>query len=124
MTATERSVTLVIPRHPPPSLNALLTMPWHKRHAHARLWQTEAAHAWLNAGKPHFERCRITITLYARGDRQIRDAENLSGSCKALIDGLKELAFPDDSIDIIGTPTFVREVDNKRPRVEIRLEAA
>lgn len=122
MTTATGTITLEIPRHPPQSLNTVLAMHWRDMRKHSTLWRYEAFLAWNNAGQPRFAgQCRITITLYARGDRQIRDAENLAASCKPILDGLKGHCFPDDSIAIIGTPEFVQRVDNKRPRVVIEI---
>ena len=112
---------LVIDRHPPQSLNTVLSMNRWRRSKHATLWKDEAAAAWIMAGRPYYEKCSVWITLYARGDRQIQDAENLAGACKPILDGLKKRAFPDDSIDVIGTPYYMRRIDNERPRVEIEL---
>ena len=115
------SALLVIHRHPPPSLNTVLAMNRWTRARHAAMWRDEAVAAWANAGRPYYERCIVNITLYARGDRQIQDSDNLYGAAKPILDGLKKRAFPDDSIDVIGTPWIRRETDNKYPRVEIEL---
>lgn len=118
---TTTAIQITIPRHPPKSLNSVLTMNRWDRNRHARLWRNEAAAAWLNAGQPYYDECRVRIIYYARGDRQIQDAENLLASAKPIIDGLKTRAFPDDSISVIGTPEIETRIDNKQPRVEIEL---
>ena len=120
MSATTEAATLVVHRHPPVSLNAVLGMNRWKRAEHNRLWQSEAFSAWLNAGQPEFERCIMTVTFYARGDRQIQDDENLYGACKPITDGLKRRAFPDDSRDVLDLRVQTR-VSNDDPRVEIEL---
>lgn len=121
--ATQRAV-LVIPHHPPNSINATSSKHWSTQRRYSRDWQMHALIAWGNGGRPEFIHPHITIRLYARGDRIIRDPDNRVASCKALIDGLKGRAFSDDSAAVLASLTVEAFVCNKNPRVEIELVEA
>lgn len=119
---TTGTTVLVIDRQPPVSLNTVLNMNRYTLRDHKRLWKTEAAAAWMNAGQPTFTKPHLTFVLYYRGDRVIRDSDNIRGSLKPLLDGLKGRAFADDDRATIGDPDIVVAVDNERPRVHIILK--
>jgi hypothetical protein len=118
--ADSRGVILRIERHPPVSLNAVLSMNRWDRSRHKTLWKSEAMAAWMNAGCPWFERCAVHIRLFYRGDRVTQDDDNMIGACKPILDGLKGRAFPDDNADTIKL-VVERVIDNESPRVEIQL---
>ena len=51
-TAETEAVVLTVDRHPPVSLNAVLSMNRWDRSRHNRLWKDEAAAAWMQAREP------------------------------------------------------------------------
>lgn len=61
-------------------------------------WKEQARLTWLAVGEPPFSgRVRLTFTLY-RARKLDEDNAHSSLALKYVVDGLKGLAFPDDSI--------------------------
>jgi hypothetical protein len=114
-------VTLVIDREPPLSGNRQERMHWRRRHEYRTNYRLEAFTAWCNAGWPVYQRPRVTIRCYAKGNRQVKDADNQHAAVKGLLDGLKYHAFPDDDTDTIDL-CVEWHVDNRHERIEIDLE--
>ncbi len=116
------TITLVIPREPPVSLNTQLTMHWRKRYELARMYADETFATWYNADCPGFTHPRITINCYYKGNKFIKDRDNGMGSIKCIVDALKGRAWEgDDTTEDIDLRWFAH-VDNISPRIEIVLE--
>jgi len=116
------TVTLVIPRKPPPTYNRLNKMHWAKRRDLKTTWEWEVLDAAARAGRPTFQRARIQIVLYY-GLARRRDPDNLlGGAAKFLLDGLRlAKVIPDDDLTTIELPEVQVEIDRKNPRVEIEI---
>lgn len=115
-------VTFVIPRQPPPSLNAMQRMHWAQRMEITDTWAEEIAVAAKEAGKPQFKRAEVRLRLYYRTHRR-RDADNaIGGPAKVILDGLRDAGvIPDDDTNTIRLLEPVIGVDKANPRVEIEL---
>jgi Holliday junction resolvase RusA-like endonuclease len=114
-------VTLVIDRRPPVSLNAQERMHWTKRRQYRTQYRGEVWGAWINADWPVYERPRVTIRCYSKGNRQVKDRDNQYGAVKMLVDALKHHAYPEDDTDTIDL-CVEWHVDNRWERIEIDLE--
>jgi hypothetical protein len=114
-------VTLVIDRRPPVSPNTLNGGKRREKWQHDRTYRTEAFAAWCNAGRPAYERPRVVVRCYARGDRKVRDRDNQYAAVTPLLNGLKTHAFPDDDTDTIDL-CVEWHVDNRWEHIEIDLE--
>jgi len=115
-------VTFVIPRQPPPSLNAMQRMHWAQRMEIKDTWAEEIAVAAKEAGKPQFKRAEVRLRLYYRTHRR-RDADNaIGGAGKVILDALRKAGvIRDDHTDAIRLPEPVIAVERENPRGEIEL---
>lgn len=113
-------VKLVIPGPPPVSLNQQERMHWAQRRRVRDWWAEHAWRAWLEAGKPRFQRAAVRYHLYYKTNRK-RDDDNCVGACKPILDGLKGHAFVDDDAGTVTILPPVIGVDKDRPRVEIEI---
>ena len=88
-------------------------------------WQTIARDAWRRNGCPTVNRATVQVVIY-RG--RTLDPDNAMAGCKAIVDGLKGVAFPDDSaafveylpVKMVTGKLYARE----RARVEIYIKEA
>lgn len=111
---------LSIPGYPPRGLNVSERQHWAIRRKERDWWRSEVYKAWLVAGRPYFKHPLVTVRMYFKMHRR-RDPDNLTASCKALLDGLKGHAFKDDDGRTIAL-AVEDHVDAKEPRVEIEME--
>ncbi len=94
----------------PPNANRTRGQHWSKTYKEQQQWQRDT---WLLArlaykGDP-LERAHLHFLIQV-GDKRTHDPDNIIGSLKPVIDGLKGVAIFDDSIDNIATTfTFSRE---------------
>lgn len=120
------TVTLVIPRCPPRSLNRLLRMHWAHRQEILELWRKEVAVAAMEAGRPRFDAAQIRLRLYY--DRlPLPDPDNaLSAASKLILDGLVWAGvLPDDDVRHVRGVTLAElAVDRNNPRVEVEVSKA
>lgn len=86
-------------------------------------WKQQALEAWNIAGQPFFSKVKLSMRFYFP-DKRKRDFTNYTGnwSIKGLMDGLKELAFPDDSSNFLELGGVTFGYDKERPRLELTLE--
>lgn len=120
MTTTEQTqaVTLVIPGDPP-SLNQALSGRLRDRIREKVQWQRWTYAAWLEAGRPVYQRPEVSIVCYFATNRT-RDAENYT--MKALIDALTRAgAWDDDNADVYLQHRAELLIDRNNPRVEITI---
>ena len=120
MTTTEQTqtVTLVIPGDPP-SLNQALSGRLRDRIREKAQWQRWTYAAWLEAGRPVYQRPEVSITCYFTTNRT-RDAENYT--MKALIDALTRCgAWDDDNAHVYLQNRTELRIDKAFPRVEITI---
>lgn len=113
---------LVIPGPPPVSLNQQERMHWAQRQRLRDWWAQQAWLAWMEAGRPRFQRPTVQYRLYYKTNRR-RDADNAIASCKPILDGLKGHAFDDDHSGIVTILPPIIGVDKQNPRVEIIIRA-
>jgi len=116
-------VRLVIPGPPPLSLNQQERLHWAKRRRLREWWAQQARYAWIEAGRPKFERAMVRYRLYYPTNRK-RDGDNCVASCKPILDGLKGHAFPDDDAGTVTILPPVIAVDKYNARVEIEITEA
>ena len=120
------TVTLIIPRCPPRSLNRLLRMHWARRQELMELWRQEVAVAAMRAGRPKFKAAKIRLRLYY--DRHpLPDLDNaLAAAAKLVLDGLVASGIipDDDARHVRGLTLAELAVDRKNPRVEVEVSEA
>lgn len=116
-------VRLIIPGDPPLSLNRQERLHWAQRLRLREWWAEQAFWAWLEAGKPRFQRAALRYRLFYR-TRRHRDADNCVAACKPILDGLKGHAFVDDDAGTVTILPPVIDVDRDKPRVEIEISEA
>ena len=94
---------LEIPRIPP-SPNYLLSKHWRYRHRNSQLWKHEIGVALYQAGyrdRIPYPKAKVNIERRSRGGRGL-DPDNLVGSVKPVLDGLRYAqVLLDDSPDHI-----------------------
>ena len=104
----------------PPSLNKILRMHHHERHAENQKWQALVAYFdnRKKRGEP-LKRAQVTITYYFPDARR-RDSDNYAG--KFLLDGLVNAGIiEDDSFNHVSL-LIAGKVDRANPRTEIVVE--
>lgn len=112
---------LTIPGRPWRSKNEERDLHWGDILRYQSLWAKLAWVAWVEAGRPGFDRCTVTVRLFFPCNAR-RDRDNYSGAgLKGLLDGLKGRAYPDDADGVIDLRPVEFHVDKARPRVEIEL---
>ena len=119
------TVTLIIPRCPPRSLNRLLRMHWARRHELMELWRQEVAVAAARAGRPRFKAAEVRLRLFY--DRYpLPDLDNaLAAASKLVLDGLVRAGIlpDDDARHVRGLTIAELAVDRAEPRVEVEVTA-
>ena len=119
------TVTLIVPRCPPRSLNQLLRLHWARRRELMELWRHEVVVAAAKAGRPRFERAVVRLRLFY--DRHpIPDWDNaLAAASKVVLDGLVSAGvLPDDAARYVRGLTLAElAVDRTNPRVEVEVTA-
>ncbi len=103
----------------PPSLNVYQNMHWHKRNREKKNWHDLVYGAWLEAGKPKFDKAEIQVTYYFKTHHK-RDEDNYNS--KWLLDGLKGYVFGDDNSDIVHLLPPIFNYDKKQPRTVIEIK--
>jgi len=119
------TVTLIIPRCPPRSLNRLLRLHWARRRELVELWRQECAVAAIQAGRPSFKRAMIRLHLFY-GRLPLPDPDNAQGAAsKLILDGLVHAGvLPGDRQEhVAGVTLATLAVDKRNPRVEVEVTA-
>lgn len=111
-----KSVTLSIPGDPP-SLNQAMSGRLRHRIREKTQWQQWTYAAWLEAGRPVFDRPEVRVRCYFATNRR-RDAENYT--CKHLVDALTRAgAWEDDNAGVYLQHRAELHIDRDNPRVEL-----
>lgn len=96
------TIAVRVPRSEVLSLNG--RQHWGTRHRLSGILQARARAAWINAGRPSFDRCRMEVTVYYPDGRR-RDLHNLVATVKPMIDGMvRSGMLPDDSDRYLDGP--------------------
>lgn len=115
-------ITLEIPRVPP-SPNNLLGSHWRYRAKNSELWRTEIAVAVHQAGGPPakpYPRAKVTIDRRSRGEL---DPDNLVGSVKPVLDGLRYArVLVDDTPKHLELVVTQSRTCRNRPRTLIEIQ--
>ena len=114
-----RTVTLVVPAPPPPSLNVYLRMHWTLRRRLRRDWSDWLYALREEAGRPAFVSADVTVRYFYRTAHR-RDLDNAIP--KLLFDAMVDCRLlEDDNPDCLRTQKVEIHVDRDRPRVEIEI---